>query len=102
MTFLNPIKAYDLITDAFSRIIDELGKEDRDSLRIGFLFHTCTMIERVLTGERLTYNGIEKLIEKKNRLYKTIKNNFTDIEEIFGIEVPDTEIGYIMDLLDTQ
>lgn len=102
LTFLNPIKAYDLITDAFSRIIDELGKEDRDSLRIGFLFHTCTMIERVLTGERLTYNGIEKLIEKKNRLYKTIKNNFTDIEEIFGIEVPDTEIGYIMDLLDTQ
>ncbi|GFN36753.1 sigma 54-interacting transcriptional regulator [Tepidimicrobium xylanilyticum] len=102
LAFLNPIKAYEIIRNVFIKIINELGLVNNDRMRIGFLFHTCTMVERVLTGESLTYNNIQRLIQAKPQLYKVIKNNLQEIEEKFGIEIPDTEIGYIMDFFDAQ
>ena len=90
----------DFIT--YFKLINMLKKKNTENLQIKFLFHTCSMIERLILGESLNYNGIDSLISIKPELYRIIKNCFKDIEEIFFIEIPDTEIGYIMDLLDTQ
>lgn len=102
LTVLNPVKAYNIINDTYFKLINMLKKKNTENLQIKFLFHTCSMIERLILGESLNYNGIDSLISIKPELYRIIKNCFKDIEEIFFIEIPDTEIGYIMDLLDTQ
>lgn len=101
LSVLNPVKVFEIVNNIYFKLIKKLNKENTESLQIRFLFHTCAMIERLIMGESLTYNDIENLINKKPKLYSEIKNSFEDIEEIFCVNIPDTEIGYVMDLLDT-
>lgn len=60
------------------------------------------MIERLIQHEILPYKNIDKIIQSKVELYNKIKLSLIIIEENFGIEIPDTEIGYIIELVDTQ
>jgi transcriptional regulatory protein LevR len=60
------------------------------------------MLERVIKGEKLPYKNIDSLKNTKRELYSIIKKAMTVLEENFGVEIPDTEIGYIMDLVDTH
>ena len=60
------------------------------------------MIERLIQKEVLPYKNVDELIQSRLELYSKIKLSLANIEETFGFEVPDTEIGYIIDLIDTQ
>lgn len=100
LAILNPVKAFEVMNDVYFQLIDKLKKENTENLQIRFLFHTCAMVERLVLGETLIYNQIDRLISEKPELYRVIKDCFETIEEIFYIEIPDTEIGYVMDLLD--
>jgi len=50
----------------------------------------------------MPYKNVEKLLEEKPDLYKVIKSALSPIEDTFEIKIPDTEIGYVMDIFDTQ
>ena len=60
------------------------------------------MVERALKKEPLSYDNIDESIRNAPMLYKNIKESLKIVEETFGMEIPDTEIGYIMDLIDTH
>ena len=102
LTFLNPTKAYSLVNSTYINLGHLLNKSNYEDLRISFLFHVCSMVERILREDSLTYNNINELKDLKYELYNCVKSSFSNIEESFGIEIPDTEIGYIMDLVDTK
>lgn len=102
LTFLNPEKAYNLVNKSYLKIIKLLEMENTTQLKIRYIFHNCCMIERLIQNEILSYNDVERLIQGNITMYKRIKFALTDIEENFGITIPDTEIGYIIDLLGTQ
>lgn len=101
LNFLNPIKAYNTINSSYSEIIKSLKIKDSEHFRISFLFHCCCMIERSLKKEPLPYERIDELIKCKPGMYGNIKKSLQVIEETFGTEIPDKEIGYLMDLVDT-
>lgn len=102
LTFLDPVKAYNIVNESYLGIIKLLGVDNTTQLKIRYIFHSCCMIERLIRDEILPYKNVDKLIKKEVSLYKKIKFSLIDIEESFGITIPDTEIGYIIDMFDTQ
>jgi transcriptional regulatory protein LevR/transcriptional regulator with AAA-type ATPase domain len=102
LTFLNPTKAYEVANNVFYNIIEEIDNKNLQRLRFGFLFHICDMIERQVSGEALAYNNIDACIQSNQDMYNMLRKQFVPIEEMFGLEVADTEIGYIIDLFNTQ
>jgi len=102
LTFLDAKKAFKFVNDSYIMLVKMLGINDTRQLKTRYIFHNCCMIERLIQNDILPYSGIEKLIKEKRDIYEKVKYTLIDIEEAFGIKVPDTEIGYIMDIFDTQ
>ena len=101
LTFLNPTKAYNLINKSFVTLINLLGIKDTKQLKVRYIFHCCCMVERLLQNDILPYQNIENHIQNKLDMYKKVKLSLVNVEEVFGIVIPDTEVGYIIDLFDT-
>ena len=101
LTFLNPTKAYNIIDKSFVTLTNLLGIKDTKQLKVRYIFHCCCMVERLLQNDILPYQNIEDHIQNKMDMYKKIKLSLINVEEVFGIVIPDTEIGYIIDLFDT-
>lgn len=102
LMFLDPEKAYNLANDSFKYIAEKNKLENVRRLHICYIFHTCFMMERVIKNDAMPYKNVEKLLEEKPDLYKVIKSALSPIEDTFEIKIPDTEIGYVMDIFDTQ
>ena len=102
LTFLNPDKAYDLVNKSFLTLTNLLEISNLKQLKVRYIFHNCCMIERLIQKEVLPYKNVDELIQSRLELYSKIKLSLVNIEETFGFKVPDTEIGYIIDLIDTQ
>ncbi|MBA1335932.1 MAG: NtrC family Transcriptional regulator, ATPase domain [Firmicutes bacterium] len=100
--FINPYKAYEVISDSFELLSETYSFEDNKELKIKYIFHFSSMIERLIRKEPLSYKNIKSTITKNNDLYRDVRDSSAIIEECFGIEIPDTEIGYIIDMLDTH
>ena len=83
-------------------IVNELGGEIEDDIRIKFLFHCSCMIERVIKNQPLPYNNLK--IQKKtcDKLFHIVKKHFELVEEVFGVNIPDTELAYVVEMLDTH
>ncbi|MCR2044260.1 sigma 54-interacting transcriptional regulator [Anaerosalibacter massiliensis] len=102
LVFLNPIKAYNYVNKSYIETIGILNIDNSEQLKIRYIFHVSCMIERLLQKESLPYKDIDNLIKSKKLMYEGIKNSLVNIEEAFGIKVPDTEIAYIIELLDND
>ena len=102
LTFLNPDKAYNLASKSFLTLIKFSKNGQYKQIKVRYIFHNCCMIERLIQKEVLPYKDIEKLIRSRLEAYNKIKLSLVNIEETFGFKVPDTEIGYIIELIDTR
>lgn len=101
LLFLDPEKAYKLTIKSFESICDSLDIKDERSLLVRYVIHCACMIERLIQNESLPYKEVEKLINLKMKEYTVIKNSIVKIEEYFGISIPNSEIGYIIEIIDT-
>lgn len=97
-TFLDHKKAVGLLLHAFSVIAEHYHIESADALVIKFLFHNSSMLERVIRREELDYYKDEKEILNENELVDTIKSAFKLVEQTFGIEIPLSELCYIVEM----
>ncbi|GMG95342.1 sigma 54-interacting transcriptional regulator [Tepidimicrobium xylanilyticum] len=102
LSFLNPEKAYNLANKSFITLTNLLKLDNSDQIKVRYIIHCCCMIERLIQKEALPYKDIEELIEARQKVYRKIRLSLASIEETFGFKVPDTEIGYIIELIDTQ
>ncbi|TCW32002.1 PRD domain-containing protein [Thermohydrogenium kirishiense] len=60
------------------------------------------MIERVIKGESLPYINLNQIKSSQNKMFNMIKKHFEIVEEVFGITIPDTELAYIIEMIDTN
>lgn len=102
LVFLNPIKTYTIIKATFDYIVNKENIPIDDCLKVSYVVHCSCMIERIFLEEPLYYKEIDILIQKEVEFYNTIKKAMEIIEQSFSIYVPDTEIGYIIDLFNTH
>ncbi|CUH97780.1 hypothetical protein P22_3924 [Propionispora sp. 2/2-37] len=102
LSFLNPQKAYTVLEKALQDIVGMLGMEETDHLKTAFLMHCTCMIERVIKKESLPYQDIATRIQENMDIYQALKTSLQVVEDTFGMIIPDTEIGYLIDMIDTD
>ena len=102
LTFLNVKKAFKFLNEVLEKIVDTYGKRLDDSIKIKFLFHCSCMIERMIRKEPLSYGKFSIIKREKETLFSITKDNFTVVQEAFDIDIPDTELAYIVEMLDTH
>lgn len=102
LNFISPDKAYYIARHTLEDICGILNIEVDEGIELGYIIHVSCMLERMLLGDFFQYEEIDSLIGDEKKTYQAIKQAMELIEDVFGVEVPDTEIGYIIDLINTQ
>lgn len=103
LLFLDPQKVILILDTILTNIItDQNYQGDRDGLRIKFIFHSASMIERVMMDDFLPYKNLAELIKEQNILFNLIKKQFKAVEEQYFIQIPDTELAYIVEIFNTH
>jgi transcriptional regulator with AAA-type ATPase domain/transcriptional regulatory protein LevR len=97
-TFLDPNKTIKLLLDSFKFVTEHYGLEPNEGLTIKYLFHTSAMLERVIKKESLGFYKDENEVLANIELLDTIKEGFRIIEQSFGIEVPESEFCYVIEI----
>lgn len=99
LTFLNPRKTYLLLDKVYKMILEDLKIKKDSGLKIKFMFHCMSMIERVICNETLQYNNLMNLVKDKRNILENVKSNFKFVENAFGILIPESEFAYIVEML---
>lgn len=102
LTFLNPEKTLALVLDSFMQIHYQYDIQEFERLNINYALHLPNMIERIMRKEVIAYPDIDQRIQQHPQLYQIIQSSLTNIKDAYMIEIPDTEIGYLMDMFDTH
>lgn len=102
LVFLNPNKTYDLLKETLENILRDCNASIDDEIKIKFLFHCSCMIERTIKNENLSYNNFMNTKVQYRILYDLIKSNFVLVEQSFGIEIPDSEYAYVVEMFNTH
>lgn len=99
LTFLNPAKAYGLLNQVYLSLLKKLQIPPDRGLKIKFMFHNMGMIERIISKERFEYAKLKDLKRGKKSIFLTTKAEYKIIENAFGIQIPDSEFAYIIEML---
>ncbi|MGL4572810.1 MAG: sigma-54-dependent transcriptional regulator [Clostridium sp.] len=100
VTFIDVKKIANLLEEVLMNIGVDCKKSIDEITYIKFLFHCSCMIERVIRKEPLPYNNLLCSKLKKEQLFVVVKDRFIIVEEVFGITIADSEIAYIVEMLD--
>lgn len=102
LLFIDPNKVVPLLENILQNILSKSDLISNDALKIKFLFHCSSMIERVIIGEPLPYNNSSKVIKENYEQFSIIKDEFLILSDQLCITVPDTELLYILEIFDTH
>ncbi|KUO77593.1 MAG: hypothetical protein APF77_03240 [Clostridia bacterium BRH_c25] len=101
LVFLNPAKVYQCISSAYKLIASELDIQGSESLETRFMIHCCCMIERLIRNDSIYHHDANTTINENKLLYNILRYNLKNTEEVFGVSIPDTEICYVIDMINT-
>lgn len=100
LSFLDAEKVIDLIEESLEQLTDSLGLAITEKTEIGYVVHTACMIERNLKNEALPYRYLEEKKQSRTALFEILKNILAPIEEMWSKEIPDTEIAYLVEIVE--
>jgi transcriptional regulatory protein LevR/transcriptional regulator with AAA-type ATPase domain len=101
LTFLDLKRVYEPLNLILDKLIVEKNIKKSNSLKAAFLMHCPIMLERIIRNNTISYDEEKLDAMKKRKTFKIIKDSFRDIEETLQIDIPDTEIAYLVDMVDT-
>lgn len=99
LTFLNPVKATEALESALNGLTQELGLAQTRELSVKFIFHCAHMLERLIRGEDLRYEGLKVFVNRYSRLMDALEKHMQHAAEIFGVTIPAGELAYIAEIL---
>ncbi|MFQ7235058.1 MAG: PRD domain-containing protein, partial [Enterococcus hulanensis] len=102
LIFLDGATIYDLLEIEAKKIADTYQVEHFEDFWIKFLFHTSNMIERAIRKEQFLREDTELLLENNRGLYQYLKELLVPLENRFAIVVEDSEISYLMELIEVN
>lgn len=101
LNFLNPDKVYPVLKGILNDILNEKDKKVEDEIWIKFLFHCACLIERAIRKDYLPNSDLDVIKSRNNGSFQLIKKHFEAVENLFGIEIPDSEYAYVAEMIDT-
>lgn len=103
LLFIDPKKTIAVLDTVLNAILTEKNYvTENESLRIKFIFHCSSMIERILLNDFLPYNSIEEFKQTYEELFRLVKRECEEIQNNFFITIPDTELAYLVEIFDTH
>ncbi|MEB5918837.1 sigma 54-interacting transcriptional regulator [Enterococcus innesii] len=102
LIFLDGATIYDLLEIEAKKIAAAFQIEHFEDFWIKFLFHTSNMIERAIRKEQFLREDTAVIVENNRELYQYLKDLLTPIENRYAIVVEDSEISYLMELIEVN
>lgn len=99
LTFLNPQKAYSVLSSALTGLLNDFGIAPSNDIVVKFTFHCAHMLERLIRGESLKYDGLKAFINANSALFSRLEMYMQAPAEVFGVTIPASELAYIVDIL---
>lgn len=100
LSILNPEQTVDQVEYCVKKMERSLGVKLDVYLKVSMYMHLCFMMERIILKEPNTdYPDLDHLRQCYGHFIKVVKDAFSDIQHYYNIEVPDSEIGFIYDIL---
>lgn len=99
LVFLNPEKACQSLFNVLLNVISDLQIPYTDDLMIKFIFHTVFTLERCIRKEPFSYPKARSLVKQYAKLFTALEKNFETITEIFSVQIPVSEMGFIIEIL---
>lgn len=99
LTFLNPNKAIDTLSIALDGVLKELDIIKSNEITVKFIFHGSHMLERLISGDSLKYDGLKAFVNENSRLVAVIEKHMNYISEVFGVSIPANELAYLAEIL---
>lgn len=99
LIFLDPSVVYDYIYEIVLEFVTTFHIKNFDPFWIKFLFHTCFLIERCIRNETFSNSIKDELIADNYQIYKKLKTCFIKLENRYAIEIPDSELAYLIELI---
>ncbi|TFZ39971.1 PRD domain-containing protein [Soehngenia longivitae] len=83
------------IEKSIKNLVNEIDFEIVESSYMGLLIHLVLVIKRLEAGDKIEINPINLMELKSSEEYKYAKLLAENIQKELGIEIPESEIGYI-------
>lgn len=100
LTILNPDKIIDQVEKAVSDLELHLGFKFSNDLKISLYIHMSCLIERLIMKDPITsYEKLKEFEQCHRHFIDCVKSSFSVIEEIYKVEIPTSEIGFIYDII---
>ena len=99
--FIDPAKAYNAALVCFRDICESIPEKRRKSMEVRFLLHVACMLERIIQKTPLEYHGLEDIKKERSLEFARLRSAVKELEHRFCIEIPDSEIGFLIDLVYT-
>ena len=99
LTFLNPQKACNILGSALTGILNDFGIAPTNDIVVKFIFHCSHMLERLIRGESLKYDGLKAFINANSALFARLEMHLQYPAELFGVSIPASELAYIAEIL---
>lgn len=103
LTILNADKIIDYIEGALNKLQFNLEKRLSNKIFIGLYIHISCLIERLIMKNPInTYPNIDTFNNEHKMFIKIVKESFSVVENAYSVEIPETEIGYIYDIISNE
>ena len=99
LTFLNPQKTVQILYPALRRVLTDLGITQTNEIAIRFIFHCSHMLERLIRGDVLRYDGLKSFVSQNLEVMNVLEREMRYPEEMFGVVIPSSELAYLAELL---
>lgn len=99
LSFLDAERAAPPILDCYHRCLDQLHVSDSQELAIRFCVHMAGMIERLILRNPLPYKNLSALCAQYAEDFAFIKGETSWLDALYGIEIPDSEAAYLVEIL---
>ncbi|EOH88437.1 sigma 54-interacting transcriptional regulator [Enterococcus pallens] len=90
----------DNLRKAYKITVDEYPFLDKNAnFYVRYILHTSFLVERVQKNEILENESLSELKEKFPKQFQLIKSSVKHMEDYYSIEIPESEIAYIVEMI---
>lgn len=99
LSFLNPSKAYNILSSAFEDLKHYISSENYTRAKIRFILHCSFMIERCFRDEAFEYKDFDKFIEQNQDIYSDVEKSMESVVKSFRVPIPKDELCYLVEFI---
>ncbi|MDT2757645.1 sigma 54-interacting transcriptional regulator [Enterococcus asini] len=101
LTILDPVKIMEQLDLCFNIIETEFHQKLSTSKKISLYVHLSCMIERLVRNQPIgSFPDIHDFVDQNKESIRIIKKAMKSIEQLYNVEVPIEEIGFIYNIID--